>query len=152
MAGIMTLPQLLTRVIPPPVATWLEPEPPIPGSEAVDDLLRELGSGETDAADAALDLRLALAGRSDAGACLETFLRLRGLLDGRHALAFFLVCHCLRRSVSAQVRATRGAAWETRALPVDAARFEEVVNGCLASVAIGGEFPPRAEVRFVFAG
>lgn len=122
------------------------------GPETLDLLLAEIGAGESDLLDAALDLRGLMAARSDAAAALAQLCHVRGLLDGRHYLAFYRVRCWVHRHIRAEVRAWRGAPWQPVALPWDCARFDAVVNTCLAAVAAGPEgWHDTARVRFRFA-
>ncbi|MBA4136116.1 MAG: hypothetical protein C0518_02225 [Opitutus sp.] len=118
------------------------------GAATLDGLLAELGVGECELFDLALDLRSLLADGRDAEACLVQLFRLRACLDGRHYLAFYRVRRWVQRRIVAQVRPDRTAPWITRELPLDAARLDELVNSCLASLDLAGPALPR--VRFTF--
>lgn len=120
------------------------------GAATLDGLLAELDPRDAALFDAALDLRSALSEGQDATAALQRLFRLRSFLGGRHHLAFYRVRHWIRRRIVAQVRAGRTAAWTEVALPLDAARFDELVNTCLATIALDGELPAGAHVRFAF--
>ncbi len=123
------------------------------GPATLDALLAELTPAEIDALDLALDLRSAIAVERDAGAAVQTALRLRHALDGTHYLAFYRVRQWLQRIIVAQVRAWRGAEWRTYALPLNSARREEIENACLAawSTENPGLDVESAQVRFAFA-
>ena len=122
------------------------------GAVTLDLLLAELDARDTATFDAALDLRSRLAEGRDAEACLAKLFRLRALLDGRHYLAFYRVRRWVQRRLVAQVRGARNEPWQTRELPLDAARLDELTNSCLAPLAdaLTGELPFGARVRFAF--
>lgn len=120
------------------------------GAATLDGLLAELDPRDAALFDAALDLRSALSDGPDANAALHQLFRLRAALDGQHHLAFYRVRHWVRRRIVAQVRTGRTAPWTEVALPLDAARFDELVNTCLATVARDGDLPAGAQVRFAF--
>lgn len=122
------------------------------GPLSLDLLLAELGPDETNALDLALDLRGAIAARSDASACVDLALRLRRALDGGHYLAFYRVRLWLQRLIVVQVRAWRGDEWKSYPLPLNSARVDEIENACRSSWAaetIYGD-PHWAQVRFAF--
>jgi hypothetical protein len=122
------------------------------GPATLDGLLAELGPDESDALDAALDLRSAVAAGQDAAACVALALRLRHALDGAHYLAFYRVRQWLQRVIAVQVRAWRGAEWMTVRLPLNSARLGEIQNACVAEWSRQHPDVPAdlAQVRFVF--
>jgi hypothetical protein len=121
------------------------------GLATLDLFLAELDPSDRMLFDAALDLR-SLASSRDAAACVEQLFRVRALLDGRHYLAFYRVRCWARRAFRIEVRAHRGATITVRDFPLDGGRLDEVVNTALAAIAIDGELPAGAHVRFVRAG
>lgn len=120
------------------------------GAATLDLLLAELDPRERELFDAALDLRSAAAAHN-AAACAALLFRVRSLLAGHHYLAFYRVRCWARRALRLEVRAHRQADPLVRAFPLDAARFDEVVNSALAPLARDGELPAGAHVRVVFA-
>lgn len=121
------------------------------GAETLDLLLAELESDEAELIDAALDLRWLLNTGNDAEACVTQFFRLRSALGERHYLAFYRVRCWVSRRVLVQIRTNAAAPWVTRRIPLGSARIDEVVNTCLAPLAVGGIIPTRADIRFIFA-
>lgn len=122
------------------------------GAATLDLLLAELDPRETQLFDAALDLRSLALAADDAAACLAQLFRVRMLLAGRHYLAFYRVRCWARRALRVAVRASRHEAWHGCELPLDVARFDELVNSALARlVDEHGSIPESAHVRFSFA-
>jgi hypothetical protein len=122
------------------------------GLVTLDLLLAEIDSGETALFDAALDLRSLCAARSDPAACVEQLFRVRGLLGGRHYLAFYRVRCWAHRAIRIEVRTGRGSPWMAQPFPRDSARLDEVINAALASLATpDGAIPSSAYARFVLA-
>lgn len=119
------------------------------GAATLDALLAELDPHDAELFDAALDLRLA-AEVGDAEAGIAQLFRLRALLDGRHYLAFYRVRCWAQRALRVEVRAQRNAPWLSRPLGLDGGRIDEVINTALAELAVDGEIPAGASVRFVF--
>jgi hypothetical protein len=122
------------------------------GFATFDLLLAELDPRDTPLFDAALDLRSLVAAGADAEACVAQLLRVRTLLGDRHYLAFFRVRCWARQALRIEVRADRRAPWQPQPLPLDVARFDELINAALAPLAsTEGEIPATAHVRFSFA-
>lgn len=120
------------------------------GIATLDLLLAELDPRDDALFDAVLDLRSLATGR-DAATCLAQLFKVRALLDGRHYLAFYRVRCWAQRTFRVEVRSHRGEATLLRELPRDGARLDEIVNSSLACLALNGEIPAGAQVRFVFA-
>lgn len=120
------------------------------GVATLDLLLAEIDLREHALFDAVLDLRSLAAGR-DAGACLAQLFKVRALLEGRHYLAFYRVRCWARRTFRIEVRTSRGEAALLRELPLDCARFDELLNSSLACLARDGDIPAGAHLRCVFA-
>lgn len=122
------------------------------GPLTLDALLAELGAGNANTLDLALDLRHGLARREDAETCVQLALQLRHALRDAHYLAFYRVRLWLRRIVAVQVRARRDSRWSSFPLPLNSARLEEIENACIAAWAV--ENPQCStgliQVRFVF--
>jgi hypothetical protein len=122
------------------------------GPATLDLLLAEIDSRDTTLFDAVLDLRSAATSAADARECAELLFRVRTLLQGRHHLAFYRVRCWARQALRIEVRASRQEPWIAHELPLNSGRLEEVVNTALATLEdAGGEIPPAAKVRFVFA-
>lgn len=119
------------------------------GIATLDLLLAGIDPRERELFDAVLDLR-SLASSTDAGTCLAQLFKVRALLDGRHYLAFYRVRCWAQRAFRIEVRSYRGAPVTLRELSRDCARVDEIVNSSLASLAVDGEIPASAYVRFVF--
>lgn len=117
------------------------------GAATLDLLLAELDPNETTLFDSALDLRSLFAARADAEACIEQLFRVRGLLGGRHYLAFFRVRHWAQRAFRIEVSEGRGAPWLPQLFPLDCARTDEVVNAAFARFGISRA---GARARFAF--
>lgn len=143
------MPTPISATLPPSPATTERVCPFREGRETVDMLLAEIRDGEQ--LDAVLDLRSLIDAREDAGACVAQLFRVRGLLDGRHYLAFYRVRCWMRRLIVARVRPDRRTPWTTLQLPLGSARLNEVINTCLAATATNGDIPPAACVEFAFA-
>lgn len=120
------------------------------GPATLDLLLAELDPSEHGLFDAVLDLRSLAAGH-DAAACLAQLFKVRSLLAGRHYLAFYRVRCWARRTFRIEVRSHRGETALVRELPLDCARFGELINSCLACLATRGDIPAGTHVRCVFA-
>ena len=121
------------------------------GPRTLDLLLAELCREPVDLLDLALELRSEMAARADAERCLRLLFELRARLDGRRHLALYRVRRWLRRSIRVELRSGPSAAWQVRPLPAGCARLDELVNSCLASLALDSEdWPFLAQVRFVF--
>jgi hypothetical protein len=134
-----------------PPTTSVELCPFHDGPETLDGLLAEISPRENELLDAALDLRQLITQREDAEAVLAQLFRLRGLLDGRHYLAFYRLRCWLQRLILVQARAYRGEVWQTFLLPLDGARIDEIIDSTLARLVDGPDVIPGAHVRFVFA-
>ena len=104
------------------------------GPLTLDLLLGEIGARDTALLDAVLDLRTLLTERADAWETLEKLYGVRRLLGGRAYLAFYKVRCWVRRELIAEVRPTRGAAWEQVRLPLNAGNLNEAMNTCLAQL------------------
>lgn len=105
------------------------------GPQTLDLLLAELRHDSPDLLDSALELRSAMTAGTDPDACIHLLLALRSRLAGRHHLAFYRVRTWLQRRIVAEVRTDRAAPWIACPLPLDCARYEELVNRCLAGLA-----------------
>ncbi len=121
------------------------------GPETLDLLLAELRQADSAAVDCALELRHAATVQTDADHCLHLLFALRRLLDGRQHLAFYRVRCWMRRLLVAELRPDRLTNWQPCPLPLDCARYDELVNRCLATLADEvGNWPPTAELRLRF--
>jgi len=120
------------------------------GVATLDALLAELDPRDQALFDAVLDLR-SLAAGDDAPATIAQLFRVRTRLDGRHYLAFYRVRCWARRTFRIEARAHRGAPARVSAFPLDGGRLDEVVNTALAPLAVAGELPAGAHIRFVRA-
>lgn len=118
------------------------------GPETLDGLLAEIDPENVRLIDAVLDLRFLLREGGDLAAAMRQVFVVRSLLEERHYLAFYRVRRWLGRTVHIEYRGGPGEAWSAAALPLGAARIEEVAHACGAALAQGGEYPPRLEVRF----
>jgi hypothetical protein len=121
------------------------------GAATLDGFLAEIDPRDTALFDAALDLRSLCRARAEPEACAAQFFRVRRMLDSRHYLAFYRVRRWMSRFLRVEVRAHRAAPWLARALPLDGARLDEVINAALAAVADEGGIPATAHARFAFA-
>jgi hypothetical protein len=122
------------------------------GATTLDLLLAELNPLERDLFDAVLDLRSLCTARNDALACLEQFFHVRSLLGDRHYLAFYRVRCWAQRTFVVSTRSCRQADWASQRLPLDCARFDELLNTALAALAdASGSIPAAAHVRVDFA-
>lgn len=121
------------------------------GVATLDAFLAELEPGDTALFDAALDLRTLAVASSDAEACTAQLFLVRALIGDRHYLAFYRVRCWAHRVLRVDVRQHRGGLWQSRPLPLGAARLDEVVNGALAALASEEAMPAGACVRFSFA-
>ncbi|HLP00438.1 MAG TPA: hypothetical protein VK163_00330 [Opitutaceae bacterium] len=121
------------------------------GPETLDLLLAELRHSDPSLIDLTLELRSAMTTQADADRCLHLLFTLRSALDGRHHLAFFRVRVWVRRRIVARVRAGRTSPWQLVTLPLDCARYDELVNRCLAALADGTHgWPTTAALEFAF--
>lgn len=122
------------------------------GPQTLDLLLAELRGDAPELIDLALELRSAMTARVDADRCVHLLLALRARLAGRHHLAFYRVRTWLRRHLIAEVRPDRATPWRTCELPLDCARYDEMINRCLATLAAGTHhWPATALLRLRFA-
>jgi hypothetical protein len=121
------------------------------GVATLDLLLAELDPRDHELFDAVLDLRSLATAQQNATACAEQFFHVRTLLAGRHYLAFYRVRCWAHRAFRVEARAGRHFPAAVSAFPLDAARFDEVVNSALAPLADHGELPTGAHARVVFA-
>lgn len=122
------------------------------GAETLDLLLGELDRSSPQLLDAVLDLRSLFAAGDDAAACVMQLFRVRALLEERHYLAFFRVRCWTRRALRIAVRADRHSPWHYREIPLNGARFDEIINAAIATLADRhGVIPSGAHARFVFA-
>ncbi|MBK8478889.1 MAG: hypothetical protein IPL39_22160 [Opitutaceae bacterium] len=121
------------------------------GPQTLDLLLADLRHGAPGLVDLALELRSAMTARADADRCIDLLLTLRARLDGRHHLAFYRVRTWLRRNIVAEVRPDRATPWRTCDLPLDCARYDELMNRCLATLVEHEHgWPPTATFRLRF--
>lgn len=122
------------------------------GPQTVDLLLAELRQEPTALVDLALELRHALTARTDAEHCIRLLFLLRQHLEGRHHLAFYRLRCWVRRLLVAEVRPDRTTPWRSCPLPLDCARYDELRNRCLASLAAGeGRWPSAGYFRLRFS-
>lgn len=121
------------------------------GVATIDLLLAELDPREHELFDAVLDLRGLATARQDATSCIQQLFRVRSLLAGSHYLAFYRVRCWAHRAFRVQAYVCRQQPAAVCPFPLDAARFDEVVNTALASLAHLGELPAGAHTRVVFA-
>ncbi|MFT3828450.1 MAG: hypothetical protein QM691_01965 [Opitutaceae bacterium] len=139
-----------------PTTTPPTPLPPVAcpfhdGPETLDLLLAELRHGDPALVDLSLELRSAMTAQTDADRCLHLLFALRKALDGRHHLAFFRVRAWMRRRIVARIRPGRASPWHVVALPLDCARYDELVNRTLAVLAADEHgWPATAALEFVF--
>ncbi len=121
------------------------------GPQTLDLLLADLRNDAPGLVDLALELRSAMTARADADRCIDLLLTLRARLDGRHHLAFYRVRTWLRRNIVAEVRPDRATPWRTCDLPLDCARYDELINRCLATLVEHEHgWPPTATFRLRF--
>ncbi len=120
------------------------------GVATLDLLLAELDPRDHELFDAVLDLRSLATAEKDATACAEQFFRVRSLLAGRHYLAFYRVRCWAQRAFRVEARAGRHLPAAVSPFPLDAARFDEVINTALAPLVTDGELPASAHARLVF--
>lgn len=121
------------------------------GPQTVDLLLAELRTDCIELLDLALELRTSMTARTDAADGLQLLFQLRHRLGGRHHLAFYRVRCWVRRLIVAEVRPDRGSPWLRSPLPLDCARYDELRNRCLATLAgTDGRWPFCAQFRVRF--
>ncbi len=121
------------------------------GPQTLDLLLGELRHDRPDLIDLALELRSAMTSRADAEHCIRLLFALRTSLAGHHHLAFYRVRMWVRQHLVAEVRPDGASPWSGCPVPLDCARYEELVNRCLATLAEGAnDWPIRAEFRLGF--
>lgn len=144
---------LFRATTPAPVVTTHQPVCPFhDGPETLDLLLAEVPAAESTLIDLALELRKAMTDGHDAEYCLHLLFALRTALDGRHHLSFYRVRRWLQRRIVGAVRLDRGSAWQPCDLPLDCARFDELVNRCIAAALEGdSSWPQTAVFRPQFA-
>ena len=122
------------------------------GCRIVDQLLAGMDASRDGAAfDAALDLRWLLATSDDADQLLETFFRLRDLVEETH----YLACYRLRRWLESRIVAR---VWPDRHRPavevpvrLSGTGIEAVRRRCLAMAFAEGEPKPWARLTFFLA-
>ncbi len=123
------------------------------GHEIVDVLLHEQAERAPDLVDSLLDLKSALAQRSDAEQILETFCELRRRLEKRYYLAFYRMRRWLENQMEAQVSRGRGYAPRVYPIRLKARTLSGVIESIRAEFGESEKSPPQYSffrVEFAF--
>jgi hypothetical protein len=122
------------------------------GVAALDQLLASLmGEDNSEAFDAALDLRSLLSNATDATAIIREFYRLRSLVEERNYLACYRLRRWLEGQLIAWVSPQRHQAERSTAVRLDAMCIDHLNDRCIAAALEGTSTVSHARVRYAFA-